>query len=426
MSLQNQGQWPGQGQGAGLPFQQINPNMQRGPGIDAQLQQRINERNNLDVAYGGQPMHNAPNQAMPSMPMMPAQMPQIPVQAPARGGSLNVHPATIHKFLSMDAASQQRLAQKNPQFVQQIMDTIARQQPQQPPPQQQLPAQPQNDETVSNVSNDESIDTPNSSDTDNDHSSDEEHESRAQTKKRPEPTKKQDRPRQLRIQHNTTTNQNVQIQGKNLFLSLDFRNDLTETNHDCYVLSFPVQHNVTCLELESCLINRNPVLEREPYIYMAIEELSGDYQVNTSHQTHHVFGKLIQEKTVNEFIVYKPENCIKNLPRPSRIDRLSITFYRYDMTPIPLNRLAVERLSRSKDYLKVTTKAPHYLAVGDRVNINQSQDDLLSVDMVDVIKVLRPDIVALDNPVNRIGSGSNLQFEKVDLKCTLTFRLHST
>jgi hypothetical protein len=61
--------------------------------------------------------------------------------------------------------------------------------------------------------------------------------------------------------------------------------------------------------------------------------------------------------------------------------------------------------------------------VGDRVNISQSLDDQVSVDMVDVIKVIKPDIIALDNPVNKIGGGSSLQFEKVDLKCTLTFRL---
>jgi len=157
---------------------------------------------------------------------------------------------------------------------------------------------------------------------------------------------------------------------------------------------------------------------------MAIGELTGDYQVNTGHQTHQVFGKLIQEKTVNEFIVYKPENCIKVLDKPLRVDQLSITFLRYDMTPVPLNQLMIAKLSRTKDYLKVTTKAPHNLSVGDHVNISQTHDDYVCVDMVDVIKVLRPDIVALDNPVNNfVGRGSKLQLEKVDLKCTLTFRL---
>lgn len=432
---QMQGQY-GQVQGQGrLPFQQINPNMGFQPGsTDTLMQQRINERNNLDVAYGGRPRHQTPNGMMPGQPQ-PQQDPMqmMMTSLPQSRGSVNVHPATIHRFLNMDPASQQRLAQTNPQFVQQIMGTIARQQQQNQP---QPPSGGAQDDTVSTASS-SSIDTPHSSDLENSHSSEDEgdHELRMKKgkkvkakgidkgRKKVQKHSRTDPTRKLRVRHSTETNQNVQVHGQNLFLSLDFRNDLTEINNDCYVLSFPMQHNVTCLELESCLINRNQILEREPYIYMAIEEIPGDYQVNTGHQVHNVFGKLIQEKTVNEFIVYKPENCIKALTRPSRVDRLSITFLRYDMTPVPLNRLPVERLSRSKDYLKVTTKAPHYLSVGDRVNISQSQDDQVSVDMVDVIKVLRQDIIALDNPVNTVSGGSNLQFEKVDLKCTLTFRI---
>jgi len=159
---------------------------------------------------------------------------------------------------------------------------------------------------------------------------------------------------------------------------------------------------------------------------MAIGELTGDYQVNTGHQTHQVFGKLIQEKSVNEFIVYKPENCIKVLDRPIRLDQLSITFLRYDMTPVSLNQLTIAKLSRTKDYLKVATKAPHNLSIGDHVNISQTHVDYVCADMVDVIKVLRPDIVVLDNPINSsVEQGSKLQLEKVDLKCTLTFRLRN-
>jgi hypothetical protein len=424
-----------------LPFQQINPNSGfQQDQSDVLFQQRINERNNLDVAYGGNPMHQPSNGMMPEQP----QQGMIPGQGPTQSrGGVNVHPATIHRFLDMDPAAQQRLAQSNPQFVQQIMNTIARQQSQLQPqvqlqPQSQLQPQPQPQsqaqnrnrnrqgrcDAVSDSSSSGSGDE--SSELENSHSSEGERPASSSKKNKMNKAKKktQKRPeRELRVSHSTETNQNVQVQGQNLFLSLDFRNDLSEINNDCYVLSFPMQHNVTRLELESCLVNRNQMLEREPYIYISIEEIPGDYQVNSGHQTHNVFGKLIQEKTVNEFIVYKPENCIKVLARPSRVDRLSIMFLRYDMTPVPLNRLPVERLSRSKDYLKVTTKAPHYLSVGDRVNISQSLDDQVSVDMVDVIKVIKPDIIALDNPVNKIGGGSSLQFEKVDLKCTLTFRL---
>lgn len=443
---QQQQMMPGQGR---LPFQQINPGAGYRGNTDQLLEQRMMERNNMDMMHGGRPMHPQQQQQQ----MIPQMMQSMPMQPVA--GSVNIHPAIISQFLQMPPQAQQRLAQMQPQYYQQIMNTIARQQQggRAPPP--------PGDDTNSTLST-SSIETPNSdesSDLENSHSSEEgsDHELKLDTKKSKSKSKskpksssksksksssksksKRDRrshvnagirPRErtLRVKPtHTRTTQNVTRAGADqgqLFLSLDFRNDLVEINNDSYVLGFPMQHHVTGIELESCLINRNPILEREPYIYMLIEELEGDYQVNSGHRSTYVFGKLIQEKTVNEFIVYKPENCVKFMDRPKRLDRLSITFLRYDMTPIALNRMSVEKLGRARHYIKVTTKSPHNLSVGDHVNISQTNGDQVCVDMVEVVKVLRPDLVALENPVNSIERGSSLQFEKVDLKCTMTFRL---
>jgi len=456
------------GQGSRLPFQQINPSIGMQPGSsDSLLQQRINERNNMDIACGGQPMMSGggmPGYGGAPMPMPAMSMPPQPLPP----GSANIHPAIIAKFMSMPPDAQQRYAQANPMYYQQIMATIAKQQ------QQYQQTHPTSTAPESETSSTCSIETP-KSDTDNAHSSDDENpadEAQPKRKRRREPpkeskeskqskqlkeskqstaTKPRRNPRlpkaqqnvpqqrELRVGHRVSNNQNVRQDSNHIYLSLDFRNDLIETNDDCYILGFPVQHNITCLELVSCLINCNPVLEREPYIYISLDNIKGDYQVTTGHRTNHVFGKLIQEKSVNEFIVYKPENCIKVFTRGSgssstpssarldarNLDRLPIRFHRFDLSTIPLNKLSVDKLRRAKDYLKVTTKSAHYLGVGDRVNISCSQDDRISVDTVDVIKVLAPDIVALENPINSIGQGSGLQFEKVDVKCTLTFKLSS-
>ena len=73
--------------------------------------------------------------------------------------------------------------------------------------------------------------------------------------------------------------------------------------------------------------------------------------------------------------------------------------------------------------MKITSKTPHYLTVGDRVNICCISNDNISVDRVEVIDVLGKDEVALEETINPISQGANLNFEKVDLKCTLTFKL---
>ena len=61
---QQYGQQPVQGR---LPFQQINPNMgfQQGE-PDNLLQQRLSERNHLDVASGGRPTHQQQQQKQPT------------------------------------------------------------------------------------------------------------------------------------------------------------------------------------------------------------------------------------------------------------------------------------------------------------------------------------------------------------------------
>jgi hypothetical protein len=173
------------------------------------------------------------------------------------------------------------------------------------------------------------------------------------------------------------------------------------------------------MQLESCILNLNRVLQREPYLYIRIEELGGNYKVGRGATV--VFGKLIQERNVNEFIVYRPEHCLVQLPRATRLDHLSVTFLKHDLTPVALNRIVVKKLSKTRDYLKITTKLPHHLTVGDHINISCSHEDQISVDNVEVVDVITPEIVAVENPVNNITTNSGLQFERADVKCTLTF-----
>lgn len=421
-----------QGSQGRLPFQQVNPSQEQFQSTDSLLQQRISERNTLDTTNGGSPM-NYP---------MPQRREGVTQES-------NIHPAMVARFVNMKPNEKDNLAKMNPTYYQQLLKASqasqtsqnfsSAQQPQQPqqlePQLFQPQPQPQGqfDQSITPAGYQPALSTVHelesnaSSDLENIHSSDEEDEpivisksKRASTNNRKNINPSE---RVLNVNHKNTINQNVTLNKGSVFLSLDFRNDLVEIKNDAYILSFPTQHNVTGLSLESCLINRNKVLEREPYIYISISEIEGEYQVTAGHKINSVFGKLIQEKTINEFIVYKPENCIKEFLRNTMVDKLSIKFLRYDLVPIQLNKIPVEKLRKSKECLKVTTKTPHYLSAGDRVNISCTDNDKISVDMVEIIKVLSSDMLILDNPINPITQGSGLQFDKVDLKCTLTFKI---
>ncbi len=404
-----------QGSQGRLPFQQVNPSQEQYQSTDNLLQQRISERNNLDVTHGGSPMNY----------QMPQRREPVTTQEP------NIHPAMIARFLNMKPNEKETLSKMNPTYYQQLLK--ASQSQNQFPPQQDFQPQPQpvlqqnQFENYASINPVQEIESNVSSDLENIHSSEEDEPPTPVVVKTKRSTKRKNEinpsERVLNVNHKNTVNQNVTLNKGSVFLSLDFRNDLVEIKNDTYVLSFPTQHNVTGLELESCLINRNKILEREPYIYISISEIEGEYQVTAGHKINSVFGKLIQEKTINEFIVYKPENCIKNFLRNTMVDKLSIKFLRYDLAPIQLNRIPVEKLRKSKDCLKVTTKTPHYLSAGDRVNISCTDSDKISVDMVEILKVLSPDLLVLDNPINPITQGLGLQFDKVDLKCTLTFKI---
>lgn len=379
---------------------------------DSILQQRINERNLTDIQNGARPMHS---QVMPNMGQF-SNSNHLPAPVMQSGGGTNVHPAIVHKFLSMDPEAQNKFARNNPEMYAQIHSAIFKQQYQQQ--QQQIQQMQQYDYVEDEVSSrtDTVSESSKSSDTDNDHSSDSDMES----------SKKRRKHRKRGKQRTLDLKQKHKVFYPLTYLSLDFRSDIKEVSNDRYLLGFPTQHNIKGVALESCLINRNALLEKEPCIYMSIKEIPGDYLITMGHKCVPMFGKLIQEKTVNGFIVYKPENCAKQFPKPQRLSKLTVSFLRYDLTPLPLNKINVKKIRQSTNYIKITSKTPHYLSIGDRVNICCSHSNGYTVDIVKVLDVINDHVVALEETVHPLSSGSNLQFEKVNLKCNLTFKLLNT
>lgn len=464
-----------------LPFAQINPNMEMRTSPDALLEQRIMERS-MEAPSMNPNMNVGPGGTNPMMQQI-QQHQSGPYNTPV-AGEINIHPAVIKQFTEMNPTEQARVAQTNPQFVQQIYHTMQRmaQQQQEQHMQGVRPQQPgpAGSTDPGHDTDSESISTASvlSSELENSHSSDEgsEHDEHKEGERKKKHRKKKNAPtstnegepkfnfsgesgksgksnsgsksarkknkhrhrdrdrdrRELVVERDTDLVKDKnrardQSRGvKTNYVSLDFRKDLIDIEGDHYILGFPTQHNVYQLELESCVINRNQILDREPYIYISVGEVDGDYNMTDSN----VFGKLIQERTVNEFIMYRPENCVKTFKRPTRFNKLTISFSKYDLGTISINELHVKHLGKLRpksgsdaDYIKITTKSAHHLDVGDTVNISSAHNDRQTVDSVEVVEVVSDNAVILDSPVTTLGHDMRLQFEKVNLKCTLTFKM---
>jgi hypothetical protein len=180
------------------------------------------------------------------------------------------------------------------------------------------------------------------------------------------------------------------------------------------------------IELEACIINRIELLEREPYIYLSILEIPGDYQlIGEGNTVVPVFGKLVQEKTVNEFIFYRPENCRKILHSPIDIDKLTVSFLNYDQTPISLSKINVKDLnvSNGKTYCKMHTRGPHNLISGDSINVSYRAHNRITVESLSIIDVPNNDTIITEPPVNDIVPEDRCSFDRVQIKCSLTFRI---
>jgi hypothetical protein len=190
-----------------------------------------------------------------------------------------------------------------------------------------------------------------------------------------------------------------------------------------YVVATPSMQ-IREIELISCVVNRSPVLDKEPYIYIGIDQITGDYKImSDSNKIQSVFGKLIPEKTVNEFIFYRAENCKKTFNPPLKVEQLTITLMQYDHTPISLNKLNVKDLSSSKTYYRINTRGPHYLSSGDSINISRKESNKITVESIIVIDTPTSDTLLTECPMKDIAAEDRCTFDRVQVKCSLTFRV---
>ena len=465
-----------QGDGAGpLPFQQIDPRSENNLNDpEIMLAQKINDRNSLDRGRCGRAQMGGMN--LPNYNNMHVSSQQEQVGKFLKNQN-NVHPAVIQNFLNMTIAQQHQLGQMNPEMYHQILGTIQRMNS------VQLGEDPakkdkkrkhgkhgrhsrhgkksdkkhdkrsrgrkRRDEDSDSESDSErdsdsdkeresgsESDSGSESESDSGSESDSESENETETRAKPPSLIRQNEYYSNLMGGHSSRSNDDSIRGSvrsgsgnssNVeYISLDFRKDLSDIENNKYVLTFNDFHNVEKLELESCIINQSYNLEGEPYIYLLIDEVMGDYSLSSGKNRGqiNVFGKLFLDKTVNGFLSYKPEHCVKRFSKPEMINKFTVSFLKYNYEKIPLNKIAVKKLSKCDHrQIKLSTKTTHNLAVEDRINIYMSDKDQILVNKLKVLEVPDKSTFKTEAPSFKIDKHPDLSFEKLDVKCTMTFKV---
>jgi hypothetical protein len=390
-----------------LPFQPIN-SRQESANSDSLYQQKLNERSMLDMTSHNQPQ----SQSQQHQIQLPSVQPQTqlnfnpPISPPSPSPSPAApHPSVLAMFLSLSSDAQQRFALANPVAYAQLCVAAQQQFQFQEPPTAESQIQVQ----VKTKKKSKKVNAPARvlSDSDNNfHSSDEELNIK-------EPS---------HASHASHSSHVAQANAHHL--PLDFRNNLCNITDQGYVLRWPRQYRNVCeIELIDCTMNRSPILDKEPYIYMSILEIPGEYALSGGREE--VFGKLIPEKTVNEFIFYKPEHCRKVFSKPIELENITVSFLQYDKTRILLSKLDIRNLSQGSggEYYKLNTRGQHYLTEGDNVSITYRESNRVTVEILPVMDAPTPDTVILESSSKGLKSDDRCSFEKVQLKCSLTFKV---
>ena len=408
-----------------MPFQPVNSRNDYG-NSDSLYQQRLSERASLDNNYGA-----ASTSYPQQMPMAPQQMQMPP------------HPAVLATFLSLDPVAQQRFAMANPVAFAQL-SVAARQTPGAGVPIQEnsgmeleTAREPRSSSKSKHKSRKEGLAQGIKSRV-NIHANIQNEDNESWSKSGTHRTRDHRHQTRKEVQSDTESefenahssdeefNAPRQGNGEEHFLQIDFRNNIRDSAlNGGYVLSTPSM-KVKEIELVTCVVNRTPLLDKEPYIYIAIDEIPGDYKImSENNKLLSVFGKLTPEKTVNEFIFYRTDNCKKTFSQPISIDQLTVTLLQYDHTPISLSKLQVRDLSHGKSYYRIHTRGAHYMSSGDSLNITRKGLNKVTVESVMVIDVPTPDTIVTECPMTDIGPEERCSFERVQIKCSLTFKIRN-
>lgn len=409
-----------------LPFQQIDPRSDVAMSPDVLLAQKMHDRNQLNYAIGGRPTVGGPN--LPNYNILHAATQQQQMDKFLQSQE-NIQPGVIQQFMALGPAVQAQLAQTQPAFYQRIMATIHKmttvttkkdknKHGKSGKKQDKDDSSSSSDhESGANADSEDSVSSADESGLESDTDSPAEQRSKTRTEARSTRISRTERGERNEKMMEPPSVQKHQFRapksncGRSEFLSLDFRKDLRDVENNKYALIFNDLHNVEKIELHSCIINQHN-LEGEPYIYILIDEIPS------------LFGKLILDKSVNGFFSYTPENCEVEFDTPVTFNKFTVSFAKYDRERVSLNKITIKKLSKCSNSIKLMSTSCHTLSVGDRINIyNLTNPDEITVNNLRVVETPDPNTFVTETPSFVIDKNPDLLFEKLDIKCTLTFKV---
>ena len=230
------------------------------------------------------------------------------------------------------------------------------------------------------------------------------------------------------IQDSEVNNANVYNSNANITnvdisnISIDMRVDLLEkTDNQAYVFRLPENNKpIITIELISCIIGSNQSLLNEPYIFIGIDEIPGSYQ--TKKQS--LFGKLFIKKTISNFIIYQPENCISSfIDNPIMLNNITISFHHYNGNSINMENMIIKKIIKhtNRSELEITTKSPHYLGIDDEINIYTKNIMGTKIYTCPIISTPSDTIFVIKDIGEHLDN--RIEIQKKTVKCSLTFKI---
>jgi hypothetical protein len=207
-------------------------------------------------------------------------------------------------------------------------------------------------------------------------------------------------------------------------VSLDFRNDLMDLKSP-YRVRFPINSDILRLKLQSCQIPAITHLGHEPYIYLRIEEIDGDYLMPNSIKA---FGKLILVGDRQGYLYYQPDlnSCDISFGIQQNFKELTLQFCDYQGLPIHLEDIQIAKKVRcggGGDRLKLHTEGQHGLKVNDIIRMDlQTTDSVVTKGEIKVKSVPSLKTFTIANPGHRISSKDNMRIFRKHLNCSLSFQ----
>jgi hypothetical protein len=205
-------------------------------------------------------------------------------------------------------------------------------------------------------------------------------------------------------------------------ISIDLRVDLLEkTDNQAYIFRLPENNkSIVTIELVSCIIGSNQSLLNEPYIFIGIQEVPGSYQS----KKQSLFGKLFIKKTLSNFIVYQPENCISSfIDTPMILNNITISFHHYNGNSINMENMIIKKIIKhtNRNELEITTKNAHYMGTDDEINIYIKNINGIKIYTCPIISTLSDTIFIIKDIGEHLDN--RIEIQKKTVKCSLTFKI---